>query len=148
MFSDQARGLKLWVSALALGMLCVHFSFVSAAQDKGYPAALRAPQAKDGVALLFPLWTVTRIRNADMYEISKSVAGVPVFGDSSGLKVGATVTVKGYFRAHDAVVVETARVPHPWRKAKALLSVFALGLGLLVLPRVFSFQNKRVVLRG
>jgi hypothetical protein len=148
MFSDRARLPKMLLSATLLGMLCWHFAERSISHEAGYPAALRSPQAKNGVPLVFPLWSVTHIRNANMYEISKTVLGVPIQGRSEGLSVGDTVTIQGHFRARDRVVVAASRVDHPWRAAKGVLSLCALIIALLLVPRRFGLKGGRVVLRG
>ena len=98
--------------------------------------------------MMFPLWEVTHIRDASVYEISKIVRGVTVEGSSEGLSVGDTVTVKGHFRASDLAVVQTERIDHPLRRVKGLLSIIGLLLGAGLGRRFFGWEAGRVVLRG
>ncbi len=91
--------------------LGVRYSDVTTAQSIGYSAAIRSPDLKEGAPLLFPLWQVTHIRDANLYEISKAINGVPVHGSSDGLSVGDSVTIKGRFRAEDRGVVVTENGP-------------------------------------
>ena len=148
MFSDRARVPKMLLTALLLGVLCWHFGEVSVTREAGYSAALRSPETWDGKPLIFPLWTVTHIRDVDVYEISKTLIGVPIRGSSEGLSIGDTVTIVGDFRASDRVVVASERVGHPLRRAKGLLSLLALILVFVFAPRFFGFHDGRVVTRG
>ena len=109
---------------------------------------MASPDEHDGAELLFPLWRVTRIRNASVYEISKTIPNVRVYGDAQSLSVGDTVTVKGRFRANDAAVLAHERIDHPHRKAKGLLSIGALLIAGIAAPRFFGIRNRRVVIRG
>lgn len=135
-------------TAFFLAVLGWHYTSFSLAQTNGYRAATEAPESMEGASLLFPLWEVTHIRGASVYEISKTVRGVAVHGSSDGLSVGDTVTVKGHFRARDQAVIETERIDHPFRRLKGLLSIIGLLLGAGLCPRFFDWQSGRVVLRG
>jgi hypothetical protein len=148
MFSDRARAWKIAVALLMLMGLGAHYTRFALNFPEGYRAAVRSPETNDGANMLFPLWEVTHIRDASVYEISKTVSGVPVYGDASGLRIGDTVTVKGYFRASDGAVVERERIGHPHRKAKALLSLVGLLVVVGTAGRFFDFQNGRLVTRG
>ena len=135
-------------AAILLVLLGWHYTSFSLAQPDGYRAAIQAPDAMEGTLLLFPLWEVTHIRDASVYEISKTVRDVAVVGSSHGLSVGDTVTVRGHFRASDQAVVELERIDHPLRRVKALLSIIGLLLGAGLVPRFFGWESGRVVLRG
>ena len=148
LFDDRVRPLKILVSGLLLLVLGWHHAQFSVDRPEGYRAYLKAPQEHDGEPVLMPLWEVTHIRDANMYEVSKTVVGVPIVGDSRGLSVGDTVTVKGTFRAVDRAVVSGWRVDHPWRKAKGVLSIVALVIALVMTPRFFAWSQGRVVMRG
>jgi len=130
---------------LALGW---HHAQFSVDRPEGYRAYIATPEAHDGERVMLPLWEVTHIRGANMYSVSKSVVGVPVVGSSLGLEVGDTVTVLGHFRSEDSAVISSERVDHPWRRAKGLLSILALVLGLFLLPRFFGWSAGRAVVRG
>ena len=147
-FSDGHRLLKLSLSVLILMMLGWRHAHFSVQRPEGYRAYLKDPAVHDGAHVLMPLWQVTHIRDGYMYSVSKTVGGVPVVGDSSGLSVGDTVTVMGRFRASDAAVLAHERVDHPWRKAKGVLSMLALVLAAVFAPRFFGWSNGRVVIRG
>lgn len=135
-------------TAFLLAVLGWHYTSFSLAQPEGYRAATEAPERMEGAPLLFPLWEVTHIRDASVYEISKTMRGVAVEGSSAGLTVGDTVTVKGTFRSSDQAVVETERIDHPMRRVKGLLSIIGLLLGAGLWPRFFGWEAGRVVLRG
>ena len=115
MFSDRARTWKLLATLGLMVLLGLRYSAVTTQQSIGYAAAIRSPELKDGAPLLFPLWQVTHIRDANLYEISKAVNGVPVHGSSDGLTVGDTVTIKGRFRGEDRGVIASERIDHPLR---------------------------------
>ena len=117
-------------------------------RPQGYRAFVKEPQTHDGQRVLLPIWEVTRIRDAYMYSVSKTVLDVPIEGSSAGLSVGDTVTIIGHFRAADGAVVARERVDHPWRRAKAILSIIALILAAWLTPRFFGFSAGRVVYRG
>jgi len=135
-------------TAFLLVVLGWHYTSFSLAQPDGYRAATQAPEAMEGAPLMFPLWEVTHIRDASVYEISKTVRGVAVEGSSEGLSVGDTVTVKGHFRARDQAVVQTERIDHPFRRIKGILSLIGLLLGAGLGRRYFGMEAGRVVLRG
>ena len=148
MFSDRARTWKLLVTLGLMVVLGLRYSAVTTEQSIGYTAAIRSPDVKDGAPLLFPLWQVTHIRDANLYEISKSINGVSAHGSSDGLEVGDTVTIKGHFRAEDRGVIVTERIDHPLRPLKGGLSALALLFFAVMTPRFFSWSKGRVVIRG
>ena len=148
MFSDRARTWKLVGTIGLMVALGVRYSSITTAQSIGYSAAIRSPDTQDGTALLFPLWEVTHIRDANVYEISKAINGVPVHGSSDGLEVGDTVTIKGHFRAKDRGIVVAQRIDHPLRPLKGGLSLIALLICVVLAPRFFSWSEGRVVIRG
>ena len=148
LFTDDHRQLKMLCAFVVLLGLGWHHAQFSLERPEGYRAYVAAPEKYDGVRVLLPLWEVTHIRDASVYSVSKSVVGVPIIGSSEGLEVGDTVTIIGNFRAEDTAVVAERRVDHPWRKAKGLLSILALGIGLVLLPRFFGWSSNRVVMRG
>ena len=148
LFDDRHRWLKILLSSFLLVVMGWHHAQFSVERPEGYRAYLKDTVAHDGESVLMPLWEVTHIRDANMYSVSKSVVGVPVAGDSRGLSVGDTVTIVGTFRAADRAVVSQERIDHPWRRAKGLLSIAALVMAFMLLPRFFGWSNARVVIRG
>ena len=148
MFSDRARVWKILFSIAGLVALGMHYTHFAMNQTEGYRAAVRSPNQHDGQDLLFPLWQVTDVRDASVYEISKTVTGVAVVGSSEGLEVGDTVTIRGRFRSVDLAVVAEERIDHPHRKAKGVLSIIGLFICALLLPRFFELSANGMVVRG
>ena len=148
MFSDRYRALKISLCVVVLGALSWSYTDFATTRTEGYRACLVDPPRHDGNPLVFPLWTVTRIDGSGSYAISRTVKDVPVTGDTDGLEVGDTVTIKGRFRSADLGVTDVIRIDHPLRPWKEGLSALALLLGLLLLPRGFAWREGRVVMRG
>jgi len=148
MFSDRFRVLKIAGCAVLMATLAWSYADFATTRTEGYRACLADPASRDGDPLVFPLWTVTRIDGAASFAISRTLKDVPIAGDSTGLEVGDTVTIKGRFRSADLGVTDVIRIDHPLRPWKEGLSTLALLLGLLLVPRVFNWQQGRVVLRG
>ena len=148
MFSDRHRIWKMVLAVAGLILLGVHYTQFATDRPEGFRAAAAEPEAHDGARLLFPLWEVTRIHSAKHYEISKSLRGVPIRGVSDGLRVGDSVTVRGHFRAQDRSVVADERIDHPYRRAKAVLSIGALVWCAVVGRRWFGIEGSAVVIRG
>ena len=148
MFSDRYRILKMLLAVVGLVLLGVHYTQFATDHPHGFRAASAEPAAHDGARLLFPLWEVTRIHGATRYAISKSLRDVPINGASDGLAVGDSVTVRGRFRAQDGSVVAAERIDHPYRSAKAVLSIAALVWCAVVCRKRFGFEGGAVVIRG
>ena len=147
-FGDNFRWLKMGLTLcliVGLGWAHAHFSIE---RPQGYRAYISAPLEHDGEQVLLPLWEVTGVGDEGTFYVSKSVIDVPIVGVSSGLSVGDTVTIIGHFRAADGAVIAKTRVDHPWRKAKGLLSIFALILACILMPRFFTWSDGRAVVRG
>ena len=136
------------LAVAGLILLGVHYTQFATDRPEGFRAATAEPEAHDGARLLFPLWEVTRIHGANHYEISKSLRGVPIRGVSDGLRVGDSVTVRGHFRARDRSVVAAERIDHPYRRAKAVLSIGALVWCAVMGRRWFGIEGSAVVIRG
>jgi hypothetical protein len=148
MFSDRYRFLKIMISLVfLLGLGAVYTDF-ALSRPEGYRAALADPVNHDGADMLFPLWSVTHIRDANMYTIAGTLRDVPVQGSTEGLDVGDSVTVVGHFRAEDRAVVATDRIDHPLRPWKGGFSLLAILFGLVAAPRFFGWREGRVVIRG
>ena len=148
LFGDHFRLLKMGLALfLIVGLGWTHARF-SIDRPEGYRAYIGAPSEHDGKRVLLPLWEVTGVGEGDTFYVSKSILDVPIVGESSGLNLGDTVTVIGHFRATDGAVIAEKRVVHPWRKAKGLLSIFALILACIFMPRFFYWSDGRVVVRG
>jgi hypothetical protein len=148
MFSDRYRSAKMAVCLCLLVWLGLAYAHAAIVRPEGYRAAAAAPEEHEGAPLIFPLWTVTRLDGPDGYAISRTIKKVPVVGDTQGLALGDTVTLKGAFRAADSAVVVRERIDHPLRPLKAGLSVLALIWAVAMAPRVFAWRERRWVLRG
>lgn len=148
LFSDDARGAKMAAVAALILALGGWYAHIAMNVETGYRWAMEAPAERDGAPLVFPLWEVTRVDDADHYAISKIVKDVPVEGDATGLKVGDTISVIAAFRARDAMAVEERRELHPLRKYKEALGVAGFALALLAAPFTFRFRDGRIVERG
>lgn len=147
-FSDRRRGWKMAAAAAVLAGLGGYYAWVAMNLEAGYRWCLEAPAERDGSVVVFPLWTVTRIDGPDRYAISKIVKDVPIEGDTAPLKVGATVSLIGNFRASDLSVVEQTREIHVLRVYKEALGIAGLGLSVLAAPFFFRVRGGRVVSRG
>ncbi|MCB9777696.1 MAG: hypothetical protein H6742_03960 [Alphaproteobacteria bacterium] len=102
----------------------------------GIRASLADPDAHDGERLVFPVWFVSGVDDAEHYRISRIIKDVRVEGDSAGLSRGQTITVVGDFRAGDSTVVELRHQVHTLRPHKKALSMVGLLLGLAAVPFV------------
>lgn len=138
LFDDRLRGAKAALAVAMILALGAYYAYIAANMESGWRWCLEDPAGRDGAALAFPLWTVTRVDGPDRYEISKIISGVPVQGDATPLAVGDTVSVAGHFDAAHTVVVEEAREVHVLRRWKEALSV--LGFVLVALAAPFSFR--------
>ena len=148
LFGDSFRLTKMGFTTILILLLGWNHARFSIERPQGYRAYLENPHHHNGARVLLPLWEVTGVGAEDKFYVSKSVLDVPIAGENTGLNVGDTVTIIGHFRAVDGAVIAEKRVDHPWRKAKGLLSIFALILGFILLPRFFSWSAGRVVLPG
>ena len=145
---DQGRGRKaLGLAGLLLG-LGIYHAYISMTVVFGYRECLEDVARYDGVLLILPLWEVTRIDGPDRYALSKIVQNIPVEGDTSGLKVGATLSIEGHFRGADQVVVESRRELHTLRVWKERLGVLGV-LGVLgAAPFAFRWRARRLEEHG
>ena len=148
MFSDEQRGIKIGVSILLLVLLGWVYTDAVTHESSAYASALKDSAADVGGAVVFSMWEVTTIRDGGYFEISKSARPVRIYGDSEGLKVGDIVTIKGAFTPSGDGVRAGERIAHPWRKAKAALSLLAVLLFFGLSPKMFGWSNGRVVPRG
>ena len=148
LFGDDFRVPKMGITVLLIVLLGAYHASFSIERPQGYRAYMDAPSEHDGARVLLPLWEVTGVGDEGLFYVSKSVLDVPIVGSSTGLTEGDTVTIVGHFRGMDGAVIAAQRVDHPWRKAKGLLSILALLIGFVLVPRFFSWSAGRVVIRG
>jgi hypothetical protein len=136
------------VATLVLAAMGGYFSWLALEIEIGYRQCAAAPADHAGRRLVFPLWVVTAIDDADRFRISKVVQGVPVLGDSTGLAVGDTISLEGTFNEVDLTVTETRRELHPHRAWKERLGALGFLVTLLAAPRMFRVRAGRLVERG
>lgn len=148
MFSDQGRAGKILLALLLLVGLGAWHAYASMTLDFGYRDCLEAPAESDGRTLIFPLWSVTRIDGPDRYAVSKILRDVPVQGDTSELKIGTTISIKGTFRASDLALVESEREIHVLRRWKEALGVVGLLVAAALTPLLFRWRGGYLVERG
>ena len=148
MFSDRLRWLKAILPGILLLLLCAHYAHLASTLPIGWRACMADPASQDGVALRFPLYTVSRIEGPMRYTISKTLRDIPIEGPTEGLSAGDTVSVRAAFRATDQVAVEDSRAHHPLRRAKQLLGLLGLLWFFALVHRSFGWQGGRVVERG
>jgi hypothetical protein len=135
--SDRARAKTLLAAGLSLAVVSGVYADWSMDQQQGWRWCLEDPRARDGSALVFPLWKVTAIDGPDQYRISKVVTGIPVRGDASVLVVGDTVSVVARFDAASSTAVEQSRELHPLRRWKEGLGVVGFLLVAALAPLAF-----------
>mgnify|MGYP007046921085 CR=1 FL=1 len=69
----------------------------------------------------------------DAYVARKATLDHLIYGDSSELRPGETISVIARFDPEQGVLVEEWLEHHPWREAKEALGFAGLGLSVLVL---------------
>lgn len=143
-WSDTHRAVKIGVAALLLAAMGGYYAWVATTQVKGWRWCLEAPAARDGFALVFPLWTVTKIVSPERYEISKAIPDIPVAGDTTELWVGATVSLSGRFDASGPVVREEVREVHHLRRWKEGLGVLGFVVVAGAAPFFFRVRGGRI----
>lgn len=143
-FADRGRGPRLAVAIAALAAMGAYYAWFSTTQVKGWRWCNEDPAARDGWALVFPLWTVTQVVGPDRFEISKAIPDVPVLGDARGLREGDTISLAGRFSAKDGAVVEEARELHPLRPWKEGLGVLGFVVAACAAPFAFRVRGGRV----
>lgn len=131
-----------------LGGICWFYARESVDFWAVYPRIQAAGDRLDGRVVRFPLWEVTAIAGPRRLEISKVIRDIPVEGDTTGLKLGDTVSVVGNFRAADDVVVASVLYVHRYRKWKERLGILGMMLSLLAAPLGFAWRAGRLVERG
>lgn len=148
LWADTGRGAKMAGLGVLLALLGAYHAWVSMTVVFGYRDCLEDPARFDGTLLVLPLWEVTRIDGPHRYAASKVLKDIPIEGDTSPLHVGSTVSVKGRFRAADAVVVEEQRELHVLRDWKERLGIFGFLVMAAAAPFFFRFREWRLVERG
>lgn len=128
------------VAGLAGGALLasgLYFGWMADTREEGWRWCMQAPEARDGSELVFPLWTVTAIDDPHHYEISGVARDVPIDGDTTGLAIGATVSVVATFDWNQGAPVarQTYLQVHVLRKWKEALGI----LGFVILGSVLPF---------
>ena len=147
-FADRGVRLRLVVVGLLLAGLGGGYAAWALGAEHGWRWAMESPAERDGATMVFPLWEVTRVVDAEHYAISKVVQDVPMVGEARDLKVGDTVSVIGRFDAAGPHVRVEVRELHVLRVYKNVLGIVGF-LGVLVwLPFAFRWQRGRLTERG
>ena len=144
-WSDDHRAQKISGLLIALLALGAYHAWVSMEVVFGYQDCAAAPEASDGVTLIFPLWEVTRIDGPRRYAASKVHKDVPIEGDTAMLSVGMTISIQGRFRASDLTVVEERREIHWLRAWKERLGVAGFAVMAALAPLFFRVREGRIV---
>jgi hypothetical protein len=132
------RVIVLACTATLLG-LGIDYAHVAMTAEQGWRWCIESPTERDGSALLFPLWEVTGIDDAHHYRISKVISDIPVDGDSTGLTVGATVSIEAVFNWNDGTPIARERTIeiHRLRVWKEALGVLGFVVLSVILPFCF-----------
>ena len=148
MFADRGARLRVGTAIMLLVALGAWYARWALGAEQGWRWAMKDPAGRDGAAMVFPLWEVTRVVGPDRYEISKVVQDVPIAGEARDLKVGDTVSVLGTFDASGPVVRVQVRELHHLRKYKEMLGILGFVLVAAWVPFAFRVREGRVVERG
>ena len=148
LFADRGARVRVAIAVLLLVGLGGWYARWALGAESGWRWAMQDPAARDGAAMVFPLWEVTRVVGPDRYEISKVVQGVPIAGDATDLEVGDTVSVLGTFDASVPVVRAEVRELHTLRKYKEALGILGFVFVAAWVPYTFRIRGGRVVERG
>ena len=141
---DRARTRTIAVATVLLLAVMASYTRYAMEAQAGWRWCMEDPRARDGSALVFPLWTVTGVDGPARYRISKNVKDIPVDGDARGLRVGDTVSVVARFDATRTVAVETSREVHVLRRWKERLGVLGFVLVMLAAPYAFRVVDTPV----
>jgi hypothetical protein len=148
LYSDRVALKRVATAVLLLACLGVYYAYWAARAESGWRWAMEDRAARDGATMVFPLWTVTRVVDADHYEISKVIPNVPIAGDARDLKVGDTVSIQGTFDAAVPIVRVELRELHTLRRYKEALGVFGFVAVAVWLPFAFRRVGWRLAERG
>lgn len=148
LYSDEGRLGKIVASLMVLGGLGAWYAWIAMNLESGYRWCLEDPVGRDGAALVFPLWTVSRIDGPETYAISKVVKDIPVRGSTAEIKVGDTVSLTGAFRAADRTVTQDVREVHRLRPYKEALGVLGFLVAGSAAPFFFRIRDGRLVERS
>jgi hypothetical protein len=143
LFGDDRRWLKLGLVLAAVGAMGGYYAWI-AMHVVGYRECVAAGAAREGQRLVFPTWDVTGIDAPGRFRISKVIQDVPIRGDTSGMRLGDTISIAGTYDAASREVVETDRERHPLRRWKERLGVAGFLVAVLAAPLAFRIRGRRV----
>lgn len=148
LYSDRVARARVVSGMLLLAALGGYYAYWAARAESGWRWAMEDRYARDGAVMVFPLWTVTRVVDAEHYEISKVIPDVPIRGDARDLEVGDTVSIEGRFDASVPVVDVELRELHTLRPYKEALGVFGFLAVAAWIPFAFRRAGRWIVERG
>lgn len=147
LFSDRHGRVRLagvFALLLSLGLYHRHLARCLALS---YAACNLDPTRCDGALLFLELHRVAAITAPNRYHLAADPP-IPIEGPTADLRLAELVSVRGRFRARDALVVEEARRAHPHRAAKEGLAMLGVILVGLAAPVVFRLHSGRIQVRG
>jgi len=143
-WADATRPRNAVLAALLLVALGGWYAKLAMALEIGWRQYTSDPDRYDGQQLTFPLWEVTGVPDANHYLISKVVKDVPVEGDSTGLKVGDTVSVIGDFSKDKWAVVQRRIEVHTLRRWKEAIGIAGILAWAVATPLLFRWRAGRL----
>ncbi len=143
-WADATRPRNAAIAALLVVALGGWYAKLAMALEIGWRQYTSDPDRYDGHQLTFPLWEVTGVPDANHYLISKVVKDVPVEGDSTGLKVGDTVSVIGDFSKEKWAVVQRRIEVHTLRRWKEAIGIAGILAWAVVTPLLFRWRAGRL----
>lgn len=143
-----ARVAVLVLCALSLVWLGHRSTRFALTRPGGIRAALEDPFAYDGQDITLLMWRVQAVPSPGRAVLARRGTTVEVHTDTTALRPGAEVTVRGAFRAEGHTIDADRLTVHRWRTAKRALGLLGTVLALAVLPLGFRVQDGRLVERG
>jgi len=148
LFADRGAPLRIVITLALIAVLGGYYAWWAIRAESGWRWAMEAPAERDGAPMVFPLWVVTRVIDAEHHEISKVVRNVPVIGPLGGAGVGDTVSVQGRFDAAIPAVRIEVYERHTLRKYKEALGILGFVVMVGLAPLAFRIERRRIVERG
>jgi hypothetical protein len=148
LFADRGAPVRLAVALALIAAMGGYYAWWAIRAEAGWRWAMEAPQERDGAPMVFPLWVVTRVIDAEHHEISKVVRDVPLVGPVGDVAVGDTLSVQGRFDASVPAVRVEVFEHHTLRKYKEALGIFGFVVMVALAPFAFRIERRRIVERG
>ena len=143
-WTDRGRGMRAAGAAFILAALGAYYAYLTLGLDIGWRQCVADPAGRDGDTLVFPLWVVTDVVDAQHFRISKVVKDVPIEGPSAGLSEGDTVSLIGRFDKDKMVVTQQLIEVHRLRRYKEGIGAAGLFAAIVLAPMCFRWRNARL----